>query len=126
MLTGWLWQIHLGTVLTPEQCKAYRASWRSPAPPTSPGPIQQALGFVQALQRWQAAGRPRPSPEELAQRQAACRACPYHNAAANKCGRCGCDLDSQPILFGLVDRPGKLDMASEECPDTPPRWLKLA
>lgn len=82
---------------------------------------------ARAYRRWFAAGRPRPTPDQLAERKAACEACPHLQRAANeiRCGLCGCPIDGMSFLFGLAERPGKAEMSTEVCPDSPPRWKPL-
>jgi hypothetical protein len=42
VLTGWHWQIHLGTVLTPYECNRYRRLWMG----LDPGPEEEGLPIV--------------------------------------------------------------------------------
>lgn len=96
-----------------------------------------ALGvkMVQAYKKWWLAGCPRPTQGELAERRAACEACPHLrrpslnrsvcSPSQDSCGLCGCPISSVASLFGLITRPGKAEMSTETCPDNPPRWKKL-
>lgn len=100
---------------------------------------QAKLGasMVKSYKRWWLAGRPRPTEHEITERQAACDACPHLQGAPGRpkpacggsdqptCGLCGCPLGSVSVLFGLMNRPGKLEMSTEVCPDDPPRWRSL-
>lgn len=78
----------------------------------------QVLSYLQAKARWVAAGCPQPTPEQLAEREATCRTCPSWNSGRDGCGKCGCGIDG-----GSLDE--KRRMATEECPDEPPRWKAL-
>jgi len=71
--------------------------------------------FYAAARAVQAAATGQPvlvPPEILASRQAKCDVCPHLNG--KRCSLCKCFL--QP----------KLKLATERCPDNPPRWDKYA
>lgn len=53
------------------------------------------------------------------ERLAICKACPHYAAARHRCKLCGCCGGS-----GQSKWLNKLALASEECPDNPPRWGK--
>ena len=83
--------------------------------------------MVMAYRKWYAAGRPRPTTDELAERKATCEACPHLRGkeGERRCGLCGCPIGAVTFLFGLGKRPGKAEMSTETCPDSPPRWKPL-
>ncbi|HLN30470.1 MAG TPA: hypothetical protein VK395_22190 [Gemmataceae bacterium] len=96
---------------------------------------QKAATFTNALMRWLAAGRPRTTPEQRADREGLCRACPLFDGVKIACKACGCPGNTESMAFGLVEKPGKWDMATERCPlgtdrlhepyrSMPPRWLE--
>lgn len=81
-----------------------------------------------AYARWAAAGCPRPTPEQVTERKAACDVCPHlrnKDEGEPRCGLCGCPINKVAHLFGTVERPGKAEMSTEVCPDSPPRWKSL-
>ncbi len=118
----------------------YRALWDGTAPVTlppvdappqpvePPSLLEQSASFLTAMARWLTAGSPRPTPEQRAERAVICQACPHRREdepGKPWCGKCGCPHNAERFLFGLAEKPGKLDMATEQCPDNPPRWLAL-
>lgn len=116
----------------PEQSAAYRRlldgdaeAVKTGRPP--PSLSQQVMGFTNAMARWVAAGRPRPTAEQLAERQTICRTCVHRVVEGDieLCGLCGCHLAGEPILLGMMERPGKAEMSTEICPHNPPKWPKL-
>lgn len=93
---------------------------------SEPSLARQAWSFSRAYARWQKAGRPRPTKEQRAEREDACRACPnFAEDPQPRCRLCGCQMKNRTALFGAVEIPGKLDMATEVCPDNPSRWKSL-
>lgn len=52
----------------------------------------------------------------LESRKAICGACELNKDNVCHHQKCGCFLTSERILFGTVNRPGKLEVASESCP----------
>lgn len=86
-------------------------------PPTL---VRQAASFVSAEARWIAAGRPVRSEEQVEVVFGICRTCEHFRAGATElegsCGVCGCRLRRVGGLFN------KIQMATEGCPDKPPRW----
>lgn len=79
-----------------------------------------------AYARWVLAGCPRPTEEEVAERKATCDICPHLvRGIEPRCGLCGCLINKVTHLFGTLERPGKAEMATEVCPDNPPRWKSL-
>lgn len=75
--------------------------------------IQQARNAAGALGRVVTAvakgATIRVSEEEHARRLAICQACEFHDAAKNRCTKCGCG-------------GAKLHLATERCPLEPPKW----
>ena len=90
----------------------------APRPTTMPSVTAQAVAFAAEMARWNAAGRPRTPPEQLAERAAACSACEYKvvEGGRDRCSKCGCYMQSTPWLWGTVEIPGKLELATSECP----------
>lgn len=111
---------------------AYRALYDGMAEPaaaarpaTPPGLARQAVNFAVEMAEWLAAGMPRTPDDELAKRKSTCigdggdvPACVH--LEDGRCRKCGCPLESRPLLLGLADRPGKLEMATTRCPED--RW----
>lgn len=105
----------------------------APAQAATPSLPERVGNFQTALERWNAAGRPRVSLEVLAERQAQCQSCEYHDAEHDLCNLCGCPL-SQPPLIGQAlalvttgqKAASKSEMATESCPRDPPRWSATA
>jgi len=102
-----------------------------------PGLLKQGASVTKAMAKWIAAGKPLVTPEQLAERTAACDACPHLRVknGVKSCGLCGCSLAASSRLFGTVELPGKLEMATESCPDNArckvagcpgvPRWRAI-
>jgi hypothetical protein len=69
---------------------------------------------------WIEAGMPTRTKAEQEAILEICKACPLYKPHKNpdragRCGKCGCRLNINGI-------GGKLQMATESCPDSPPRW----
>lgn len=83
------------------------------APCHEKGIAKQAVQAVIALAKWAKAGMQMVSEEEYARREAICYACQYFTGKVGllkvHCKLCGCSKK-------------KLAMATEHCPDNPPRW----
>lgn len=71
--------------------------------------FEKAANFVGTVGTQVLAGNPMAPPEVQEQRRAACFACPWHDHAADQCGKCGCT--------GMA---WKRSMGTAECPDG--RW----
>lgn len=82
-----------------------------------PGIVRKAGRYTASVARWIAAGRPTRSQDEIDALLAICQGCEHFSAEASACRLCGCNLNNQ--RSGLTN---KLAMATEHCPDTPPRW----
>jgi hypothetical protein len=78
------------------------------APSSSPPLAEQAANLAGAAARFVASGLKTVTPEERERRLQICRDCPHFRGG--KCSLCGC-----------IAR-WKARLASESCPDTPPRW----
>lgn len=77
--------------------------------------VSNAAGAVVRAARAVIAGKPvRVPPEVLAMREAICAACAEN--IAGRCRKCGCGVRAQWIR--------KTDLATEQCPLDPPKWLK--
>jgi hypothetical protein len=144
-MVGRMWELCSGKCPAERPCTAlmseqYRALWDGKVPPTptnsgETGKLQitvpqakpgtkknklwkfmgQMYSYLEAHARWKLAGSPVPSPEQLAEREAACKSCPYYDVLKDGCKVCGCGLDG-----GSLDE--KRRMATEMCPAEPPRW----
>lgn len=83
-----------------------------------PGVFAQMKNLGQSLVRWAAAGMPVVDEATLRQRIDICEHCPHikrwQEFAVARCGLCGCATGKKINL--------KLQMATEKCPDKPPRW----
>jgi hypothetical protein len=78
------------------------------APAAFPPLREQAANLAGAVGRFVASGLEAATAEERARRLAICEACPRF--LGGRCKICGCRLRA------------KIAMASEHCPDDPPRW----
>jgi len=72
--------------------------------------------YARAMKRWWDAGKPVRTDDEVAALLDICRRCEYYDARG-KCALCDC-----PINIGENAAFNKLRMATEQCPDNPPRW----
>lgn len=80
-----------------------------PTPPRAFPPLKvQARNLAGAVGRFVASGMELASDEEKARRAAICGGCEHF--AGGRCSKCGCWLNY------------KQSLASEHCPDAPPRW----
>ena len=85
----------------------------------APTVARKAYSLAAASGRWIRAGRPRRSPERIAEVFEICQACPEFRPtddANGTCNLCGCPLRQRG---GLID---KISMATESCPADPQRW----
>jgi hypothetical protein len=117
--------------------KAYRDKYDAMTPeefnkmregvPREPGTLRnklwrragQVYSYLEAKTWWTLKGCPVPNPEQLEQRRQICFACPKHDHERDGCKECGCGtLDGG----SLAEKRG---MATESCPDHPPRWVAL-
>ena len=115
-----------GDLLVCEHCPR-QIVWpesRGPAPRANcsrqaePGLLRQAWNYSAAVTAWMLAGSPTRSQAEIDRLLAVCQACPHFASGARPhCRLCGCSLNSAPD--GLMN---KIAMATESCPDSPPRW----
>lgn len=80
-----------------------------------PNLLSKAVSYVSAKARHAAAGRPLRKPEEQAAIKLICHACPHTRNDDAKCAICGC-----------TDMDDKRSMATEQCPDSPPRWKAVS
>lgn len=112
----------LANPVSEDKCEKYRQLWLAQAEgrpvPQLPPLAEQVRTFAAALAKWQAAGRPRRTEEEMATLQAICEGCEMHMREEKKCGLCGCHLSSTTMTFLLqmADAPGKLQARTEKCP----------
>jgi len=109
-----MWDTDHATVVAPV---ASQPVWRS-APPRRTGfwrAAGQFLSYAEAMLRWNLAGRPVTLPQDLAKREAACKACVFWDSVKDGCKVCGCGIEG-----GSLDQ--KRRMATEMCPANPPYW----
>ncbi len=83
-----------------------------------PSAASQAQTFVGKMAKGIAAGIPRATVEQVAERKAICDACEHKKVeeGRERCGLCGCYLRATSWLFGTVEIPGKLELATVACP----------
>lgn len=92
--------------------------WRIALRTIEPGVAQQGWTYAKAVARWKSSGSPVRSPERIAEILVICEACPFFiREGRRRCKLCGCSINKQPD--GLRN---KIAMATESCPDNPPRW----
>lgn len=78
---------------------------------------EQAANYTKATAKWVAAGRPVRSEEEIGRIIEICEACPNYDQRRKRCKLCGCNVNrSRRAMWN------KIAMATEKCPDKPPRW----
>ena len=63
-------------------------------------------------------GRPKCTQEQIDERLAICKDCPFFKN--NKCTKCGCHCNSNPSSW-----KNKLAMADATCPLNPPKWQAI-
>lgn len=73
--------------------------------------------YIQAINRWTAAGKPTRTDEQVESIFKSCQGCEHFNEARSKCQLCGCYLN-----IGKNARFNKIRMATEHCPLDPPKW----
>lgn len=75
-----------------------------------------AKRYAAALRRWQKAGRPRRSDEEVERILAICQSneCGKYDAKSSRCASCRCRVNSGPAITN------KIRMATEDCPKS--KW----
>lgn len=110
-----------GFVITPEKSERYRKKWREDLAKKSeggPGLAQRAVNVTKALGRAVEAGFKKVSLEVLQKRQSICESNVCGFKGDNVClnPQCGCPLVAKRVLIGILERPGKLEWASERCP----------
>lgn len=87
-----------------------------------PSLAKRVWNYGEAVARWMAAGSPTCTQEQIGERLAICRECPFFMEDSNHCSKCGCPLGS-----GKDALRNKLAMATEECPHPDgPKWRALA
>lgn len=84
-----------------------------------PGKVRQVASYGKSVAKWELAGRPTRSQEEIERALAICKSCPLYrgNDGRPRCGLCGCSINS--LRNGLKN---KIAMATEHCPLDPPKW----
>lgn len=98
---------------------------QKPKQQTLPSAASQVASFITEMAKWIAAGKPRCTTEQIAERKAVCDNCEFKVVLQDRqrCAKCGCNLQTTPWLFGTVETPGKLEMRTTECPEG--RWKSL-
>lgn len=87
----------------------------------APGLPKKAGAYAVAVAKWVAAGSPVRREHEIAAILEICEACEHFtNQGRPQCKLCGCSVNNKPD--GLRN---KIAMATESCPDKPPRWESL-
>jgi len=88
------------------------------APRKPPQALYRAANYAAAMARWIAAGRPVRGDNQVKNiLDTRCRPCRHFDPQRQICKLCGCSLN----LRGEAWR-NKLRMATEACPDDPPKW----
>jgi hypothetical protein len=82
-----------------------------------PSALKMAANYGTALARWTLAGRPTRSQSRINELLAICHACEFFDRPRGRCLKCGCPVNDRPEAGR-----NKLAMATESCPDEPPRW----
>lgn len=83
-----------------------------------PGKVKQLSNYKKAVAKWTAAGMPVREQSEIDRILAICQGCEhYTDEGRPRCKLCGCSINNQPN--GLTN---KVRMATENCPDDPPKW----
>lgn len=82
-----------------------------------PGLVTKAKNLRTATQKWIDNGRPVRTPDEIKETfELHCLPCTNRNVEKGGCSLCGCPVNSDDKLRN------KLRMATEGCPDTPPKF----
>lgn len=108
----------------------YRALWdrlvaEAPAEPpdvtaAKKNRAQTLQRYATAVVRWYKAGRPVRSAERVREiYETVCQPCPRFDPVKRTCTICGCRVRASGAAL-----LNKLRMATERCPDTPPRFLE--
>ena len=77
--------------------------------------------WQQAIKRWKKAGKPLRTDKEVEAILQICRGCDKYDKRLGlfgKCNGCGCGVNKS--AWGSLN---KIRMATEKCPDKPPKWL---
>jgi hypothetical protein len=77
-----------------------------------------ATNFVKAQVAHFRNGRPKCTQEQINERLAICKDCPFFKG--NKCTKCGCNCNNNPNSW-----KNKLAMADAACPLNPPKWREI-
>lgn len=100
----------------PVKSSADRLSRQCKGPPTGPPLIEKIGNFATAEAKWMAAGMPTRTPERVQEILVQhCTPCQYFNGEI--CRLCGCPVNRAKNFRN------KLHLATEGCPDKPPKWL---
>ena len=92
-----------------ELVAAYEANRQAAAPPiTGPSFLEKIGNFATSAARHVAAGAPRCTDEQVAERHAICAGCEYFDGKA--CKKCGCAVSRERAYIS------KLSWAGESCP----------
>jgi hypothetical protein len=81
-------------------------------PPDYPPMTMQLFNYKEALLRWQRAGRPTRSSEEIKEiHENICKPCSWYDKEQKRCRGCGCK-----VTKGGMAVTNKIKMATEHCP----------
>lgn len=95
-------------------------SQRQPYP--LPSMLATGAKYIQAYAKFRAAGQPMLDLPQIIERFRICSACDKYTDSSSRCGICGCFVN---LLHGGQGM-NKLEWATEQCPDSPAKWDKLA
>lgn len=85
--------------------------------PVLPNIFKRGWNYCKAVKRWKRAGKPVRTKAQIEAIRPICEACPLFNAVKRACSICGCPCDeNENPLENMIA------MATETCPDNPPRW----
>jgi hypothetical protein len=96
-------------------------NFRSPRQPENPSFIASASRYVQAYAKWRAEGKPIVPLPQIIERFRVCSSCPLYNDVTSTCTICGCFVNLLHDGQGM----NKLEWATEQCSDQPPKWNKI-
>ena len=82
-----------------------------------PNLVIRGWNYAKAVAKWELAGSPERSQEEINAILEICRKCEEFNAEKGACSKCGCNINAQRKALS-----NKLAMATEHCPLDPPKW----
>lgn len=84
----------------------------------------KAYQFLKEKKKWEDAGSPIRTAEEIEAIHKICSECPLFKLGGgwipgyDRCGKCGCNLHPSHHIFN------KIAWGTTRCPDDPPRWIE--